>query len=943
MFDPTCAELAVDNVSLQLYSVQEGATIDAQSLSRIFKVTDGGALTLTRVHLRNGAGVERGGAIYASGTSISMAACSIADCSVSHGGGALRCYQGTAIWMGSTTLSNCSVIVPTGSFYTSAGGAMMLSSASIMHLSSCTISACTVIGTTIAKAGAVYLLLDSEATLTDTAIVGCKSSADLREAQGGAFMLAGSRLSLVASSVSSCTATSNSGAAYGGLWMGWSRSDFSSSLFESHVTIVRTLISGCTAISSAHQSLGGAGYLRSDMPQAASVSVVASVFDHCQAISQLGPARGGVMALTLCAVYLHASTLSSSAVRAHGRQYSSGGVRLYHAVGGGLISDACAGEILGCSFFNISATSVDANAKGAALYAMGDSNLTLSACVIQGCSTTSTAYTACGAFRVEKSHITLIESIVEGCSAASDAGFAYGGGMATTESSIIAVSSMFVGCSAVGFWAAGGTVSMKLGVLTMSNCTVENSKAADLHPDQASSPTFSSVGGALWLNLASASVSWSRFVATSSISQHHKAFGGALCLFASSAEIEGSAFLSCAATTADSNAMGGAISLGVRYSSISRSAVSCSATTFTNCTVANFGALQCAGGAVAVHAVGNATFWGCDFWHCSSSGSRCALGGACHADQGGFVSFADCHLAMCSSTSSDSNAFGGAIAIDSFSIASALNLLSTTFVSCTASAAYEGFGGCIYLSSASSCSATRCTFSSCTVVSSYSSGGALSVGACKFGCRPGAGATATLTGCLIRNSSALSSDRSTGGAIAVLSSGTVTLHDASLVGCQASSSRWAKGGAVSLLWSSSISMQSSTVRSCAAISSALNAKGGALSVEAGSRAQLLSVSVTNCNASANGSASGGGSCWMRVALPRSPPRSSLSAQPTRLAELGMEEQCKGSVLLNHGTYTMPRSTRSEMKGRQRNPSHSCPPPGGPPQPRSVQPSPGQSS
>ena len=58
----------------------EGATLDAEGLSRAIEVTDGASLTLRGIHVVNGNATSGGGLlVHGAGTSLLMEGCSVRD------------------------------------------------------------------------------------------------------------------------------------------------------------------------------------------------------------------------------------------------------------------------------------------------------------------------------------------------------------------------------------------------------------------------------------------------------------------------------------------------------------------------------------------------------------------------------------------------------------------------------------------------------------------------------------------------------------------------------------------------------------------------------------------------------------------------------------------------------------------------------------------------
>ena len=87
----------VRGVDLMLEGVgPEGATIDAEGMSRAIEVADGASLTLRKIHVVNGNATSSGGGllVHGAGSSLLMEQASVRDCVATglvKGGGTLAC------------------------------------------------------------------------------------------------------------------------------------------------------------------------------------------------------------------------------------------------------------------------------------------------------------------------------------------------------------------------------------------------------------------------------------------------------------------------------------------------------------------------------------------------------------------------------------------------------------------------------------------------------------------------------------------------------------------------------------------------------------------------------------------------------------------------------------------------------------------------------------
>ena len=97
-------QLNVSGLDLTLEGLdgEQGATIDAEGLSRAIDVSGGGQLTLRRVHVVNGNATSGGGLlVQGAGSALLMEQASVRDCvatgptSFVHGGGGLACQHRT--------------------------------------------------------------------------------------------------------------------------------------------------------------------------------------------------------------------------------------------------------------------------------------------------------------------------------------------------------------------------------------------------------------------------------------------------------------------------------------------------------------------------------------------------------------------------------------------------------------------------------------------------------------------------------------------------------------------------------------------------------------------------------------------------------------------------------------------------------------------------------
>lgn len=173
-----------------LRSSGAGATIDGESRSRLFKLTNGCDLSLQTIHLTNGFAeglTQSGGAIFSSGKTgaVRLADASITNCSAGKNGGAVAFWDTLGVWLTRSHISNCKAM---------RGGAVAGERGGQLHLYRSLLTHCRAEGQVVdgqavgGIGGAVHLV-----TLSSTA-----SSAS-------------SGVDLVESTVADCSATNNGG------------------------------------------------------------------------------------------------------------------------------------------------------------------------------------------------------------------------------------------------------------------------------------------------------------------------------------------------------------------------------------------------------------------------------------------------------------------------------------------------------------------------------------------------------------------------------------------------------------------------------------------------------------------------------------------------------------------------------------------------------------
>jgi len=235
--------------------------IDAQSLGRIFSVTDASSLTIDNLTLQNGkrsgSGNERAGAINSGGsvtvTSSTFSGCSAISSSGNANGGAI---YANSVTVTSSTFTGCSA---------GNGGAIYANSVTV---TSSTFSRCSARD----YGGAICASFGSS-TVTSSTFTGCSASGN-----GGAIYASLGSVTVTSSTFTGCSASGNGGVIY---------------VSDSSITVISSTFTGCSA-----RDYGGAIFAGSG-----SITVTSSTFTGCSARYYGGAiyARGGT--LHFCRIY----------------------------------------------------------------------------------------------------------------------------------------------------------------------------------------------------------------------------------------------------------------------------------------------------------------------------------------------------------------------------------------------------------------------------------------------------------------------------------------------------------------------------------------------------------------------------------------------------------------------------------------------------------------
>ena len=397
--------LVVDGITALIQSSGAGAVLDGQGISRLFHLRNGASLSLSRIHLRNGGGVESGGALLLdSGSSAEIVRSSIADCSAAgpqlqsiSKGGAAHLSGASNVTLIESNITNTSVLSLVGY---AEGGAMFLtgsSSASIIGSSLWHLAA----RGGYARGGAFNLHDSSWLTVSYSSI--CHTTAEGEKAKGGVIWCHRSRVAFALSVIEDTSLTYEScwGGGGGALSLAGSSLTFSSS----------TICGTVATMTQGHADLwGGAVFLDSS----SSALLMHSSMNSTRAVVQSGYLYGAVvavksssfMSLEHCQVSETTATVhSGSGYGGVSCQYLSSNVSFLHSsirtvrlvVRGG--SHALAGGAYlwdGCHFWlnHSTISEIEVITPGSAvgvLFIMSQCSVTLFASTVENCSCTGGA------------------------------------------------------------------------------------------------------------------------------------------------------------------------------------------------------------------------------------------------------------------------------------------------------------------------------------------------------------------------------------------------------------------------------------------------------------------------------------------------------------------------------------------------------------------------
>ena len=387
--------------NVTLVSAGDGATLDAQSLSRIADIAVG-FLELRRLRLVNGNAIEGGALRVGASSSLTVDASNITNCSAVDGG-ALFLDGGTA-WVSGSTIGTCTAV--------SAGAN--------------------------ARAGAVYVG-NGSVLVTDSTISGCiaisRSAQGTADAYGGAIFVEAGSATIRSSAIDGCAAAADVGnrARAGALFV---------SSASAQVTVSGSTIRGCKAASSANKahSQGGAVYVDYGL-----VSISNSNISGCSSTrSSTGSLTGAHARAGALYVHKGRAILRSVAI-SNCTAATTGEGATANAIGGALFVREGRLTMSDSAIIDCAASSAGGEARGGAIAAMISSTsgaLMISSSTITRCTCTSSGANARGGgLFVRDATISISESTISDCSAVTNddcaSCYAYGGLMNVVSGAIL--------------------------------------------------------------------------------------------------------------------------------------------------------------------------------------------------------------------------------------------------------------------------------------------------------------------------------------------------------------------------------------------------------------------------------------------------------------------------------------------------------------------------
>ena len=494
-------EFELDAQHVELYSSREGATLDAQHLSRVFALANGASLTLTNLRLINGRAHLGGALSVGGGSSLSLFSTTVAhshdDTTNFASGGALYVAASTA------TLTDSSIAdsyVRAGSLIMSGtpyGGCVSIVSNAVFRMIGSSLARCSSTNAASGSAygGAMYLAAGSTISLEGSTVM--DSTVTTSGTPWGGCLHVDSSVSgtFAGSTITGCVARSTGGSAHAGAVM--ARED--SVLNFTNSTISNSLVeaAGGTA------AYGGAFDLND-----ATVNLVDSVVSGCVA-TNTGSAdsyAGGFSAWFGSHFSLLRSTVSGCSTGQSGQSNYGGAAIVY-----GSTIDVIDSQILDCS----------SGTEAGALYLSGGSHGVVSGSTFSGCSSKDA-----GTISVKSSQINITDTNITN-SQAIDSGSPYGGCMAVRNQGIAALTGVrFEGCAASSDDGSGtasggalnlaGQSSVSLSACAFVACTVSGSSSA--------------FGGAMYVSDASTVSMTTSTIDSCVASATNNAYGGAIAV-----------------------------------------------------------------------------------------------------------------------------------------------------------------------------------------------------------------------------------------------------------------------------------------------------------------------------------------------------------------------------------------------------------------------------
>jgi len=429
-------ELSLQGTNLTLVgSGPDGATLDAQNLSRVVRVVGSGHLRLQNIHLRNGLTANGGGGglrLESSSTAI-LENCTIASCAATFGGGA-SIANGATLVVTDSDVSFCTA--------TQNGGGLHAEN-SILALTNSAVTGCVATRANLARGGGCYAENSCTLTFTNSAVTSCVAAGRIIGAGGGLCVRFSSTLTLTHSTVTSCNVTASLWAGGAGLY----------AVDSCTLTVTSSAMTSCVA--AADNAIGG-GF---NAVNSCILTLTSCTVASCVAAGETFSYGGGLYADDACILTLTNCEMTGCVATASTL-----------AKGAGLFgADSCTFTLIDSAVTSCVARG-DERVDGAGVYAEYDCILALANSAVTSCVATGGTWTAAGGgvLLYIRCTLTLTNSAVISCVATSPD--AEGGGFVTIGFCIITLTNSVVSsCSCV---ATGGSSARGGGFHLQSSSTL---------------------------------------------------------------------------------------------------------------------------------------------------------------------------------------------------------------------------------------------------------------------------------------------------------------------------------------------------------------------------------------------------------------------------------------------------------------------------------------